>query len=185
MSEWTNKYNPRLIKMYLDGEFWEILDKIVEHNVEKSFVKFLPYLENYVNAVKSNDNNDLVSGTEVCKVLMITRQTLYNWYKNDKLSSLLKNTKIKRGNKNLYKLSLLKKVIDNNGTHFGSGNFYNYKCEALDSGDIKVKPEIEKILTEPTRELTFFEVREKLKSGRVLTESEAKTFRDNEDKILL
>lgn len=172
MSEWANKYNPRLIKTYLDGEFWDILDKIVERNVEKSFVKFLPYLESYVNAVKTNDNEDLITGAEVCKMLMITRQTLYNWYKNDKLSSLLKNTKIKRGNKNLYKLNLLKKVIDNNRSHFGSGNFYNYKCESLDSDVVKLKPEIEKILTEPTHELSYFEIVEKMKSGAELTERE-------------
>ena len=86
-----------MMSSYIDNEFWENIIKVVERSLEKNFIKYLPYLENYVDAIKTNDNSDLLNRAKTSIELKITPQTLTNWFKNNKTKFLLKNTKVKRG----------------------------------------------------------------------------------------
>ena len=155
-------------------EFWNAIEKIIANNVEFCFLKYLPTLTSYIEAVSVND--DIVSTAETCKKLKFTRQTLNNWFNREPTKSLLKSTLIKRGNKNFYKIAELKTIIDNNEEHFSKNRYRNYVAVSKGTDTIKLNPITEKILDKEVSGLTAFEVLQKVKKNLPLTIAEEKIF---------
>lgn len=160
-------------------EFLETLDFMIEKRITNLFLKYLPELKNYINAVKPKDE-ELFSSKKVCESLRITRQTLHNWYKDESKIDLLDKTIIKKGGRNFYYLYKLKIVVENNQELFGKGRLYAYKFEATEMVEKKINEDVNDIVNKRLSILTLKEVNKKMQSYESLTDSELKLYRDSE-----
>jgi len=161
------------------SEFIKAIEDIIDSKMTKIFLKYLPDLQNYIEAKKS-DLSDLVDTNTVCSELRITRQTLNNWFKKQATKNLLNETSIKKGNRNMYNLNEIKKIIKSNKLIFGKGNDYEYKENARIPSKTLVSLEAEAIINENLSELSITEIYEKMKGSNELTEKEQRILRKYE-----
>ena len=148
-------------------EFWSSMEKIIEESIELCFLKYLPTLTSYIEAVSVND--DIVSTEQACKKLKYSRQTLNNWFKKEPTKSYLKDTLVKRGNKNFYKIAELKTILDNNPHLFSKGREETYKDanEVIETKSLN--PILKKIRDKEISDLIDLEISEKVKMNKSLT----------------
>ncbi|MBS1579053.1 MAG: helix-turn-helix domain-containing protein [Bacteroidetes bacterium] len=87
--------------------------------------KLNPFIIEFTNKIQKSKK--LLTKTELCSALNISRPTLDNWLKNPTLKGVLKPVFEKRGARYFFDEDEFKKVIAENSGKFSNGKDYNYK----------------------------------------------------------
>ena len=88
--------------------------------------KLNPFITEFADKIQKSKK--LLTKTELCSALNISRPTLDNWLKNPILKGVLKPVFEKRGARYFFDENEFKKVIAENSKVFSNGKNYNYKC---------------------------------------------------------
>ncbi|MBS1641730.1 MAG: helix-turn-helix domain-containing protein [Bacteroidetes bacterium] len=102
-------------------EYQDMLNSI-EKIINQKLDSFITEFTNKIQKSKK-----LLTKTELCSALNISRPTLDNWLKNPTLKGVLKPVFEKRGARYFFDEDEFKKVIAENSKVFSNGKDYNYK----------------------------------------------------------
>ena len=111
--------------METDQAFWEQLRQVIR---EELAVALQLMAEQPTPAAAAPE---WVSIKELCLQLKLSKQTLYNWQKDEKVNWLLVPCRKQFGGKVLYDLEGIKKAIKAYPGHFSGGRDYGFKEEAI------------------------------------------------------
>ena len=106
-----------------DQEFWGTMLKIIREELAAAIKDYLPQLP-------ALEGERMVSTSELCGELKMSKQTLYNWLKKPLLKMLIEKHRQRRGGKMLYNITGIKVLIKDHALLFGNGKDYGYKFES-------------------------------------------------------
>lgn len=110
-----------------DKAFWEQLRQVIREELTTA----MELKQQQIIQAAAATEPQWVGISEVCNQLQLSKQTIYNWRKDEKVNWLLEPCRKKMGGKVLYNLEDIKKAIKNYPGLFSGGRDYGFKDAAI------------------------------------------------------